>query len=165
MILRADRLELRPYTPADEDDFVGLLGDESVNRWMGMPADGAAAVFRRAFLAESRPAWDIWAICEDGVYIGHAELKPSPHPAVDGHEIVYALAPSVWGRGIGSAVTVLLTEYGFGELGLDEVHATVAPENAASLKLLRRLGYVDDGEIVDPDDGEVSVLLTRKRAG
>lgn len=161
--LRDDRLELRPYTPADEDVFVALLSDPDVIRWMGMPPGDAASVFRRAFQAETRPSWDIWAICEDGAHIGHAELKPSPHPQVDGHEIVYALTPAVWGRGIGSAVTELVTAHGFTALGLTEVHATVAPENAASLKLLRRLGYVDAGEIVDPDDGEISLLLTRKR--
>ena len=158
-----DRLELRAYLPSDEDVFVALLSDPDVVRWMGMPPGDVASVFRRAFLDEHRPTWDIWAIWEGDAYIGHAELKPSPHPMVDGHEIVYALTPSVWGRGLGPAVTELVTAYGLGPLGLTEVHATVAPENAASLKLLRRLGYVDGGEIVDPDDGDVSVLLTRRR--
>ena len=161
--LSDDRIELRPYLPADEEGFVALLSDPDVIRWMGMPPGDAASVFRRAFLDEHRPTWDIWAIWENGAYIGHAELKPSPHPLVEGHEIVYALTPSVWGRGLGTAVTALVTAHGFGPLGLTEVHATVAPENAASLKLLRRLGYAEVGEIVDPDDGEVSVLLTRAR--
>ncbi|HEY1180432.1 MAG TPA: GNAT family N-acetyltransferase [Phytomonospora sp.] len=161
--LRSDRLELRPYTPEDEDGFVALLSDPDVVRWMGMPPGDVASVFRRAFLDETRPTWDIWAICEDGVYIGHAEIKPSPHPLVDGHEIVYALTPSVWGRGLGTDVTRLITAYGLDGLNLDAVYATVAPENAASLKLLRRLGYVDGGEIADPEDGEVSLLLARER--
>ncbi|WP_184788390.1 GNAT family N-acetyltransferase [Phytomonospora endophytica] len=163
MTLRNDRLELRPYVPEDENGFVTLLSDPDVTRWMGMPPGDVADVFRRAFLAEHRPTWDIWAIWEDGAYIGHAELKPSPHPLVDGHELVYALTPSVWGRGLGTAVTELITAHGLGDGCLTAVHATVAPENAASLKLLRRLGYVDRGEIVDPEDGEVSLLLTRKR--
>lgn len=159
--LRTSRLVLRPYVPGDEDDFVALLEDETVTRWMGMPDAAVRTVFRRSFGPDSKVDWDLWAVLEDGRYVGHAELKPSPTPLVDGHELVYALSPAAWGRGLGTEVATTVTEYGLRVLGLPEVHATVAPDNAASLVLLRKLGYVDVRDLVE-DDGEVARLLTRQ---
>lgn len=158
-MLHTRRLVLRPYVAADEDDFVTLLDDETVTRWMGSPGGGARAVFRRSF-EPGRVTWDLWAVVENGRYVGHAELKPSPEPRVDGHELVYALSPGVWGRGLGTEVAAAITDYGIDALGLTEVHATVDPANAASLKLLHNLGYVTVEDFTD-DDGDVTRLLTR----
>lgn len=154
-----DRLALRAYAPEDEDHFVGILGDPRVTRWMGVPTRPLREVFRSVVTAE--PAWDIWAIWAGDVYVGHGELKPSPDPHVDGHELVYALVPDAWGRGLGTEIAEGITKHGLETLGLDAVHATVAPENEASLRLLRRLGYVDAGSWVD-DDGDETLWLVRR---
>ncbi|MCF2527849.1 GNAT family N-acetyltransferase [Yinghuangia soli] len=158
--LTTARLVLRPYVPEDEDGFVRLFDDPSVTRWLGMPSVDARTLFRRAFTPEFKITWDIWGIWEDGAYVGHAEIKPSPDPQVDGHELVYALLPRAWGRGLGSEIAAAVTGHGVGALGLAEVHATVDPANAASLALLRKLGYADVRDLVDEDDGEISRLLT-----
>lgn len=158
--LHTSRLVMRPYRRDDEDDFVTLLEDETVTRWMGMPDASVRTVFRRSFGPESNVDWDIWAVLEAGAYVGHAEIKPSPVPEVDGHELVYALTPTAWGRGLGTELATAVTEYGLATLGLSEVHATVAPDNAASLTLLHKLGYVDVRDLIE-GDGEVTRLLTR----
>lgn len=158
---RTTRLDFRAYTPADEDAFVGLLSDEDVTRWMGMPPRTIREVFRRGFDPATRPDWDIWAIWCDGRFIGHAELKPSPDPHVDGHELVYAIVPAAWGQGYGTEIAEGITAYGLETLGLDAVHATVAPENTASIHLLRKIGYTDAGSWVE-DDGETTLWLVRK---
>lgn len=154
-----DRLEFRAYTPEDEDHFAGILGDPEVTRWMGVPARPIREVFRSAFA--TKPAWDIWAIWENGVYVGHGELKPSPDPHVDGHELVYAIVPGAWGRGLGTEIARAITKYGLETLRLDAVHATVAPENEASVRLLRKIGYADAGSWVE-DDGDETLWLVRK---
>jgi RimJ/RimL family protein N-acetyltransferase len=158
--LRTRRLVLRPYLPTDEDAFAGLFEDDQVTRWMGMPDADMRTVFRRGF-DPGRVTWDIWAVVEDGTFVGHAEIKPSPNPHVDGHELVYALAPGAWGRGLGTEVAAAVTDYGIGGLGLSEVRATVAAENAASLRLLANLGY-NHVRNLEEDDGEVTHLLTRR---
>lgn len=155
------RLEFRPYTPQDEDAFVALLSDERVTRWMGMPPRTIREVFQRGFDPATRPDWDIWAIWENGVLIGHAELKPSPEERVDGHELVYAITPTAWGRGLGTEIAEAVTRYGLETLGLDAVHATVAPENEASVRLLRGLGYAEAGSWVE-EDGEATLWLVRR---
>jgi RimJ/RimL family protein N-acetyltransferase len=156
--LRTARLLLKPYVPADEDGFVELFSDDSVTRWMGMPSVDVRTMFRRGFAEPERITWEIWAVWEDGDYVGHAEIKPSPNEHVDGHEIVYALLPKAWGRGLGREVAEAVTAYGFGPLGLEHVYATVDPENAKSLSLLRKLGYAD----VDSSDRSSIVLLARR---
>lgn len=113
-------------------------------------------LFRRIFskvYAENR--FDVWAVRQDGRLVGHAEIKPTE--ATGGHEIVYVLAHAVWGAGLGTEVASAITRYGFDTLELDDVHATVAPENIASLAVLAKLGFPHARDIIEPD-GVVRVL-------
>ncbi|MFC0628943.1 GNAT family N-acetyltransferase [Kribbella deserti] len=161
--LRTARLLLTPYVPADEDDFVALFQDTRVSQWMGDGPETEAedrALFGRIFTkvyAENK--FDVWAVRLDGAFVGHAEIKPAK--AVDGHELVYALAKSAWGRGLGTELAEAIVDYGFAELGLAEVHATVAEPNVASIALLKKIGFqhIRDYE----EDGNTVVLLTRTK--
>ncbi len=51
--------------------------------------------------------------------------------------------------------------HGFGTLGLAEVHATAAEPDAASLKLLGRIGFEHVRDITE-DDGSTTRVLTRR---
>ncbi|MER5358505.1 GNAT family N-acetyltransferase [Streptomyces sp. NPDC002785] len=166
--LRTGRLLLEPYTPADEDGFVALFQDTRVSRWMGDGPSTEAedrALFGRVFSkVYAQELFDVWAVRQGGRLVGHAEIKPSPAPEVDGHEIVYALAPDAWGQGFGTEIAQTLTSYAFDTLGLTEVHATVAAENAASLALLGRIGFRHVRDTVE-DDGSTTRVLTRSVGG
>jgi RimJ/RimL family protein N-acetyltransferase len=160
--LRTARLLLDAYTPEDEEDFVALFQDSRVSRWMG---DGPAAeaddraLFGRIFTkVYARDLFDVWAVRRGGRLVGHAEIKRTD--AVDGHEIVYALAPEAWGSGLGTELAEALVRYGFDTLGLTEVHATVAAENETSLRLLGRIGFAHVRD-VEEDDGGLTRVLTR----
>ncbi|MFF3838804.1 GNAT family N-acetyltransferase [Streptomyces sp. NPDC001930] len=161
--LRTERLLLEPYVPSDEEAFIALFQDPGVSAWMG---DGPAseeddrALFGRIFTkVYAQELFAVWAVRRDGVLVGHAEIKPSED--VGGHEIVYALAPAAWGSGLGTEVAEALVGYGFGTLGLAEVHATVAEPNVASLKLLGRIGFAHVRDITE-DDGSTTRVLTRR---
>ncbi|MEW2487216.1 GNAT family N-acetyltransferase [Streptomyces sp. NPDC048411] len=163
--LRTERLLLDPYIPEDEEGFMALFQDVRVSRWMG---DGPApeaedrALFGRIFTkVYAQNLFDVWAVRRDGLLIGHAEIKPTD--VVGGHEIVYALAPAVWGSGLGTELAEAVVAYGFGTLGLTEVHATVAAANSASLTLLGRIGFEHVRDISE-DDGSTTRVLTRTLA-
>ncbi|MER5743335.1 GNAT family N-acetyltransferase [Streptomyces sp. NPDC059913] len=166
-VLHTARLRLEPYTPADEEDFVGLFQDASVARWMGEGLQTEAedrALFGRIFSkVYARELFDVWAVRHDGRFIGHAEIKPSS--SVDGHEIVYALAAPAWGHGFGTETARALTRYGFDTLGLSEVHATVAAGNTASVALLERIGFRHVRDITEDDGGTTLVLTCSEEAG
>ncbi|MEY9840919.1 GNAT family N-acetyltransferase [Streptacidiphilus sp. EB103A] len=164
-ILRTERLLLKPYTPADEDDFVALFQDARVSRWMGDGPEPEAedrALFGRIFTkvyAENR--FHVWAVRRDGRLVGHAEIKPAT--VVEGYEIIYALAVESWGQGLGTELADTIVSYGFETLGLAHVHATVAEPNHASLALLGKIGFQHIRDIKE-DDGTTTCLLTRSRA-
>ncbi|MFH7599358.1 GNAT family N-acetyltransferase [Streptomyces racemochromogenes] len=164
--LHTERLLLTPYVPGDEEDFVALFQDERVSRWMGdgpVSEEENRALFGRIFTkVYAGDLFDVWAVRRAGELIGHAEIKRTD--AVAGYEIIYALAPSVWGAGLGSELAGALTAYGFEVLGLAEVHATVAAENAASLGLLERIGFEHVRDVTEEDGGTTRVLTLRRSA-
>lgn len=161
-VLHTRRLLLEPYAPADEDDFVALFQDARVGRWMGgglAPEAEDRALFGRIFTkVYAQDLFGVWVARQAGRAVGHAEIKPSP--SVDGHEIVYAVAPAAWGQGLGTELAEALVAHGFGALGLTEVHATVDAANEASLALLSRIGFRHVRDIPE-DDGGTTRLLTR----
>ncbi|WP_199546873.1 GNAT family N-acetyltransferase [Streptomyces sp. N35] len=165
--LRTERLVLTPYVPADEGDFVRLFQDTASGQWFWdgperRPADEDRALFGRIFsmiYAEDR--FPVWAVRHEGRYIGHAEIKPSPESWLNGHEIVYGLTANSWGHGFGTELAAALTAYGHDALHLTEVHATVNAENARSLKVLKKIGFVHTKDVRE-DDGSTTQLLTHR---
>ncbi|MFI1605633.1 GNAT family N-acetyltransferase [Streptomyces griseofuscus] len=158
--LRTERLEFLPYRPEHEDVFVELLRDEEVCRWMGqdlVPEPQIREVFR-AILTDIYPQgrFDVWGLWLAGRYIGHAEVKPTGN--VEGHELVTALAPGYWGRGLGGEAVRGLLRHAAENLGLTEAYGMVGAENTASLAMCRRLGFRHLRDVVG-DDGSVTKLL------
>lgn len=160
--LRTERLLLEPYVPEDEDSFVALFQDPRVSQWMG---DGLSseeddrALFGRIFTkVYAQHLFDVWAVRRDGRLIGHAEIKHTDD--VNGHEIIYALAPETWGSGLGAELARAIVDHGFATLGLTEVHATVTESNKASLAVLNKLGFQHVRNITE-DDGSTTLVLTR----
>ncbi|WP_317446782.1 GNAT family N-acetyltransferase [Streptomyces collinus] len=159
-VLRTERLTFRPYRPEDEDGFVALLRDEEVCRWMGqerVPEADIRTLFR-AILTDVYPQhrFDVWGLWHEEVYVGHAEVKPTGN--VDGHELVTALAPGHWGRGLGTEAVRGLLHHAADNLGLKEAYGMVGGDNTASLALCRRLGFRHVRDVVG-DDGTVTKLL------
>ncbi|GAA2993322.1 MULTISPECIES: GNAT family N-acetyltransferase [unclassified Kitasatospora] len=158
--LRTEHLDFIPYRPEDEDAFVSLLRNADVCRWMGqdlVPEPDIRTLFR-AILTDVYPQnlFDIWGLWLDGAYAGHAEVKRTGN--VDGHELVTALAPEFWGRGLGAEAVRGLIRYAGDELGLKEVYGMVGAENTPSLTMSHRLGFRHLRDVVG-DDGSVTKLL------
>lgn len=63
--------------------------------------------------------------------------------------------------GLGTEVAEAIVTYGFGSLGVSEVHATVAGPNAASPAVLAELGFEHVRDI-DEDEGGITRVLTRR---
>lgn len=60
-------------------------------------------------------------------------------------EIGYDLLPSYWGKGIMTNSIHRLLQYGFEEMQINRIEAYVDPDNINSYKLLRRLGFEQEG--------------------
>jgi RimJ/RimL family protein N-acetyltransferase len=141
---------LRPYRREDRVDFVALLGDPNVMRYVGdgVPLDTAQAaqLFGRMFeVVASDPTFHVWAIEIDGAYAGHAELKR--RRGKPDHELIYYLAKPYWGRGYGKRVAAEIVAFGLETCGMPHVIATVDEANVASRHILESLGFREDARI------------------
>lgn len=156
-ILETVRLVFRPYEPGDCEQLVALFTDPEVMKYVGtgvQTAGEARAGFTRLFAHVYGPgAFDVWALFSkrDGEFVGHAELKPRRDElAREGDfEIIYVLRRTSWGRGLATEVGRRILEYGFGELRLPRVHATVDASNEASVRVLLKLGMRYEAEFLD----------------
>jgi ribosomal-protein-alanine N-acetyltransferase len=160
-VLRTEHLEFIPYRPEHEDAFVSLLRNAEVCRWMGqdlVPEPQIRTLFK-AILTEVYPKeiFDVWGLWLDGAYAGHAEVKRTGN--VDGHELIAALVPEFWGRGLGSEVVRGLIRYAAEELGLKEVYGLVGAENTPSLAMCERLGFRHLRDSVDEDGSVAKVVV------
>lgn len=143
--IETERLVLRLYTDRDEDNFVRLLTDPVVMRYVdkGPLSPDQAEVLWRKLMDKLYPKGvdTIWAVVtkDDGRFIGNASLRPRPERQKD-WEIGYYLMPAEWGNGFATEIASRLVRYGFEVAGLKEVYATVDKENLASIHVLEKSG-------------------------
>jgi len=148
--LETNRLILRQMQAADAPSIFRILSDEEVTRHYD---DAAFTDLTQA--SEQIKAWETgytqrrcirWGIAlkEDGVIIGSCGFYGTHTWHLRG-SIGYELARPFWRQGIMlEALTAILT-LGFESMGLNRIDAVVLPENIASIRLLERLGFHNEG--------------------
>lgn len=62
-------------------------------------------------------------------------------------DITYRFRQSAWGKGLGWELAQALVRYGFEELRLTQITATITPDNVASKKIALKLGMKFDQHI------------------
>jgi RimJ/RimL family protein N-acetyltransferase len=84
--------------------------------------------------------------------VGHAGFHgpPDKHGMV---EVGYTVVPEQRGRGHGAAALRALLERATEDERIRTVRATVSPDNAPSLQIVRRAGFLQVGEQWDDEDG------------
>jgi [ribosomal protein S5]-alanine N-acetyltransferase len=91
-----------------------------------------------------------WAIClrESGTLIGNLYLARVEPEAWRTWELGYVLHPDHWGRGYASEAAARLLDECFGTWGAHRVTASCDVANAASWRLLERLGFRREGHVL-----------------
>ncbi|HEV7267808.1 MAG TPA: GNAT family N-acetyltransferase [Falsiroseomonas sp.] len=150
--LHTARLLLRPHGIEDFDDLTRLWGDPAVTRWIGgrpsTPEESWSRLLRYFGLWPAL-GFGYLAVVDrgSGAFLGdvgladfHRDIAPSMHGMA---EAGWTLGPAALGRGLATeALTALLEWYGARE-DARAVGCIVAPENAASLRVARKCGFVD----------------------
>ena len=86
-----------------------------------------------------------FAVCDAAGPIGGMGLTTRQGDLRHSAEIGYWLGRPFWGRGIATAAVKVLTAYGFETLGLIRIDARVRTGNAASVRVLEKVGYQREG--------------------
>ena len=138
------RLIIRPLTVADGADVYAVFAAPEVMRfWNSAPpagrVEGGEWAARLADM-QRRLGYAQWRVSERAGdrLVGIAGLQP-----LDGGpdvELTYALEPSSWGAGYGTEAGAAALAYAFTDAGLERVVAIAKPENAASVRVLEKLG-------------------------
>lgn len=95
---------------------------------------------------QERHGFSKWGVCEraTGELIGDCGIQLlEGGPDV---ELGFHLRPSAWGRGYATEAARACLDAAFAGLGLEEVIAIVAPGNAASVRVLEKIGMRPAGE-------------------
>lgn len=145
--LETDRLVLRRFKAEDADDCFELLSDPAgtyMNCCEAFTEKNEEFAQRMQFFADQQTRYMI-EHKENGKVIGTISLQEDDSRAVTAMEIGYGIHPAYRRRGIAfEALSALLALLRDG-LGLPLVIAETLPENTASMGLLRKLGFQQEG--------------------
>jgi RimJ/RimL family protein N-acetyltransferase len=88
-----------------------------------------------------------WAIAVDGRAAGGIGLQLGDDVERVSAEIGYWLGEPYWGRGIATAALVAVTARAFAPFDLSRIFALPFATNAASIRVLDKAGYVQEGHL------------------
>ena len=140
-MIRTARLLLRPAVWDDLDAFHAILSNDRAMRYWSTLPHGTLEQSRdwlQCMMEVSPTEGEDWVIDLDGQAIGKAGLWRFP-------EIGFILHPDHWGRGYAREALEAVIARAFAVHRLPSLFADVDPRNAASLRLLTGLGFVETG--------------------
>jgi len=144
-LARTARLVVRRFRPTDGPGLHAILSRPEAVRFEPYGVQDAAACERIARDRAADPCF--WAVerAADGVLLGTLYLAPAEDPAWATYEVGFVFHPDHWGRGYATEAARALLDHVFGDLGAHRVLAHCDPRNAASWRLLERLGMRREG--------------------
>jgi len=144
-IIETERLFLQLYEEANKADFINLTTDETVMKHvdLGVFTIEKAENLWKKLIEDFYPNGKntIYAVFakSNSRYIGHAAIRPRPAKTED-WEISYMLRTEEWGKGFATEIAKRLIRFGFEDLNLPEVFATIDVENFNSINVVEKAG-------------------------
>lgn len=148
--IRTPRLILRQWRSADLPAYAALNADPEVRRFWPRTltereSDEQAEGFQRHI---ERHGFGFWAVEVPGEagFAGFTGIKQVDYPApfLPAVEIGWRFAREHWGRGYATEAARAALADGFDRVGLSEVVACAVVGNAASRRVMDRIGMVRD---------------------
>lgn len=152
MIIKTERLILRPWKKEDLKPFAMLNADKRVREYFPSlltekESDELALKIQKSI---GEQGWGFWAasLIESDTFIGFIGLSPLdnsyPSHFAPGVEIGWRLAFDYWGKGFATEGAKACLEFGFNTLNLKEIVAFTAVENKRSRSVMEKLGMHHD---------------------
>ena len=146
MIVETPRLRLREFV---EDDWPAVLAYQSDPRYLtyypwAERTETEVRAFVNRFLAwqgaQPRLKFQLAVTLRDGgSLIGNCGIR-LPEAGALAAALGYELAPQHWGHGYATEAARAMVDFGFETLGLHRIWGECVPENAASRRVMEKLG-------------------------
>jgi [ribosomal protein S5]-alanine N-acetyltransferase len=169
--IETDRLLIREIEPGDVDAFQDLVGhpefhyyyfDGSREKTQAFVDEAVAA--RKAPLKGELRASFMMAVehKHTGALIGHVTVDLLDK-APDDYDLAYFVHPGHWGHGYATEAAAGFLKALFDTVAPPRIVATAHPDNIASQRLLRHVGFRETGETtrIDSADGQGERLWFR----
>lgn len=151
--LEDDDVLLRPLRHRDARTWRRLRSENAA--WLGSweatspdpdtPLRGYASMVRQAHRAAREGSGLLLGIEVGGRLVGMVSLGPVTWGSLRSGAIGYWVDRGHAGRGIVPTAVALLVDHCLLEMGLHRVEVNIRPENAASLRVVHKLGFRDEG--------------------
>jgi ribosomal-protein-alanine N-acetyltransferase len=140
-------VHIRAPTPDDAAELITLnrASADSHRPWSAPPVDGAQFAGYLARCAEASFCGFLICRAEDGAIVGVANLSQIVRGNFQSAYLGYYGGAPFAGRGYMRRGVSRVLDEAFGALGLHRVEANIQPANAASIALVRRLGFRLEG--------------------
>ena len=148
--LVTERLILRTWREEDRAPFAAMNADPVVMQHYPETLTEAEsnAIVDRLEQTYAETGMTLFAVEEQasGRFIGMIGLKPVADqlPIAPAIELGWRLAADVWGQGLATEGARAVVRLGFDEFGLDRLLAFTTPRNAASRRVMQKIGLVRD---------------------
>jgi RimJ/RimL family protein N-acetyltransferase len=153
--IQTARLILRPFGPGDLDDLYAYQSRPDVARYLHWDARDRAQA-REALEQQCREIaldqdgdWLTYAVVwgEPGRVIGEVGLKWLSREHRQG-EIGFVFNPDYQGRGLATEAAEVMLRLGFDDLNLHRIIGSCTAQNAASARLMERLGMRQEAHFI-----------------
>lgn len=152
-IIKTDRFLLRQFEESDLQNVFNGLSNPDVIKYYGISYDNLEAAKEQiSWFAELEDngtgIW--WAICspDNNIFYGAGGFNNLIEKYRKA-EVGFWLLPEFWSQGIMSEVMPVICNYGFNKLNLHRIEAYVETENTSCIKVINKLGFRQEGVMVD----------------
>ena len=150
MILKTERLRLRPLRSADAAALFAILGDVEAMKFWDRPAIARTAIATEIVTSQLAAMEDghflYWTVWRDEDAIGSVDLSALDFTHRRG-EIGFLFRRDQWGHGYGREALGAVIGHAFGPLRLERLEARVHAANAPAKKLIKLLGFAPEGRL------------------
>lgn len=140
--LETDRLNLRQFRESDLDAYAEMCADPEVMKYLGSGPMNRAEAWRNMAMVLGHwrlRGFGLWAVeeREGGAFVGRVGCwRPEGWP---GLEVAWTLRRAFWGRGYATEAGRASLDFAFHQLGQSKAISLIHGENAASIRVAKRL--------------------------
>lgn len=146
--IETNRLRLRPLTSEDVGDLHRLLIDPDVRKYLCddkvLDTEQAASFIDNSLASFETSGFGLWAVRprEEDTLIGFCGFWFFYDPPE--LQLLYAIAPEHWGKGLATEVARAMIRYGFEEHSFERIIASADAPNLASVRVMEKAGMTSE---------------------